>query len=212
MQQGLFYLLTFFACFIFSSCSSQVRLAEENSSPSGNRLAFMDEITLDNSVNTKRGHLLSKDNKRHQKAIKEEPQPDFPSLLKIANTKAFTTDSSLASFIEDWLGVRYRLGGTTRSGIDCSAFSQRLFASVYDLHITRTARSQFSQSLPIYNYTDLKEGDLVFFKIKSSSISHVGVYLSDGYFVQASNHGVMISNLNEAYWNRYFFAGGRIKG
>ena len=62
-----------------------------------------------------------------------------------------------------------------------------------------------------YRKEELKEGDLVFFKINSKSISHVGVYLGDDKFAHASSSkGVMISNLNEAYWKRYYYKGGRL--
>ncbi len=58
---------------------------------------------------------------------------------------------------------------------------------------------------------ELKEGDLVFFKIKSKSITHIGIYLGDNRFAHAStSRGVVISNLNEPYYSRYFYKGGRI--
>ena len=58
---------------------------------------------------------------------------------------------------------------------------------------------------------ELKEGDLVFFKIKSRSITHIGIYLGDNRFAHASSsRGVVISNLNEPYYSRYFYKGGRI--
>jgi lipoprotein Spr len=53
---------------------------------------------------------------------------------------------------------------------------------------------------------DLKEGDLVFFKIHSRSISHVGIYLGDGRFAHASSRGVAINSINDAYYSRYFYA------
>ena len=58
---------------------------------------------------------------------------------------------------------------------------------------------------------ELKEGDLVFFKIKSRTITHIGIYLGDNRFAHASStRGVVISNLNEPYYSRYFYKGGRI--
>jgi lipoprotein Spr len=52
----------------------------------------------------------------------------------------------------------------------------------------------------------------VFFKIRSRNITHVGVYLGDDKFAHASSSkGVMVSNLNEPYWSRYFYDGGRPK-
>ena len=55
------------------------------------------------------------------------------------------------------------------------------------------------------------EGDLVFFRVNSKQVSHVGIYLMNNYFVHAStSKGVMISNLNEEYWQKYFEGIGRI--
>ena len=58
---------------------------------------------------------------------------------------------------------------------------------------------------------DLKEGDLVFFKINSRTISHVGIYLGNNRFAHASSsRGVVLSNLDEPYYKRYFYKGGRL--
>jgi murein DD-endopeptidase / murein LD-carboxypeptidase len=59
---------------------------------------------------------------------------------------------------------------------------------------------------------NLQEGDLVFFKINSKNVSHVGVYLQNRRFVHASTkRGITINNLDEAYYKKYFFKGGRPK-
>jgi lipoprotein Spr len=58
---------------------------------------------------------------------------------------------------------------------------------------------------------ELKEGDLVFFKINSRSITHVGIYLGNNRFAHASSsRGVVLSNLDEPYYKRYFYKGGRL--
>ena len=117
----------------------------------------------------------------------------------------------LYSFIDDWYGTRYRMGGTSKKGIDCSAFTQNLYKYVFGLNIVRTACLQFNASQRIKNVSDLKEGDLVFFRVNTSRISHVGVYLNNNYFVHsACSKGVSISSLNNAYWSRFYAGGGRI--
>ena len=122
---------------------------------------------------------------------------------EVRNTKMF-------EFIDDWYGTPYRLGGTTKKGVDCSAFSQFLFASVYGLSIPRTAREQYSLTNRI-SRTELKEGDLIFFNTRGS-ISHVGVYLQNNKFVHASTSGgVMISDIFDEYWERRFVGVGRLK-
>lgn len=121
-----------------------------------------------------------------------------------------TSNTKMYQFIYDWLGTPYRLGGNTENGIDCSRFAYKLYDKTFNTIIGNNSRNIFSMVNPV-NKTELKEGDLVFFKIGSKSISHVGVYIGDGKFAHAStSKGVMISNLNEPYWQRYFFKGGRV--
>jgi lipoprotein Spr len=121
-----------------------------------------------------------------------------------------TSNTKMYQFIYDWLGTPYRLGGDTKKGVDCSGFAFQLYEKTFNTMIGSNSRNIFSMVNPI-SKVELKEGDLVFFKIKSKSISHVGVYIGDNKFAHASSSkGVMISNLNEPYWQRYFYKGGRL--
>jgi cell wall-associated NlpC family hydrolase len=118
-------------------------------------------------------------------------------------------DAKLLEFMEDWYGTRYRLGGNDKSGIDCSAFVQSFFAAIYGLTISRTCREQYVETNRIKK-SHLKEGDLVFFKTKGKSISHVGVYLRNNKFIHAStSSGVMISDLDEEYFQQRYAGAGR---
>jgi len=122
---------------------------------------------------------------------------------EVKNTRMF-------EFIDGWYGTPYRLGGTTKKGVDCSAFSQFLFASVYGLTIPRTAREQYDLTNRI-SRTELKQGDLIFFNTRGG-VSHVGIYLQNNKFVHASTSGgVMISDIFEDYWARKFVGVGRLK-
>ena len=115
---------------------------------------------------------------------------------------------SLLGFIDDWFGTRYRFGGTSKRGIDCSALTEALLLAVYGFNMPRTAREQYDATEHI-NKDELKEGDLVFFNTRGC-VSHVGVYLENDYFVQASSHGVTISSLDDHYYAKRFICGGRI--
>lgn len=115
---------------------------------------------------------------------------------------------SLLGFIEDWFGTRYRYGGTTKKGIDCSALTGALLLAVYGFNLPRTARQQYNATEHI-SKDELKEGDLVFFNTHGG-VSHVGVYLENNYFLEASTHGVKISNLDDRYYSKRFICGGRV--
>lgn len=120
-----------------------------------------------------------------------------------------TSNMKLFHFVYDWIGTPYHFGGSSRKGIDCSAFTKELYSEVFNLDIQRNSRDIFSMVSPV-SKDELKEGDLVFFKIHSRRISHVGVYLGNGRFAHASSRGVAISSLSDAYYSRYFYRGGRL--
>ena len=116
---------------------------------------------------------------------------------------------TLFGFVENWFGTHYRMGGTTKKGIDCSALTSSLLMAVYGFAVPRTAREQY-QATQHVKKTELKEGDLVFFNTHGG-VSHVGLYLDNDYFVHASSsEGVTISSLNDNYYARRFICGGRV--
>src|ERR1700754_2749509 len=120
-----------------------------------------------------------------------------------------TSNMKLFHFVYDWIGTPYRFGGSSRNGIDCSAFTKELYSQVFNVDIKRNSRDIFSMVSPVKK-DELKEGDLVFFKIHSRSISHVGIYLGNNRFAHASSRGVAINSLDDAYYSRYFYRGGRL--
>lgn len=119
------------------------------------------------------------------------------------------SNTSLLQFIDEWYGTRYRYGGSTRDGIDCSGFSCLLMSSVFGKKLSRTAREQFEECQKIPREA-LQEGDLVFFNTRGG-VSHVGVYLTNNKFVHAStSSGVVISDLDEEYYRKRFVGAGRL--
>lgn len=110
--------------------------------------------------------------------------------------------------IDEWYGVRYQYGGSTKSGIDCSALMQILFTSTYGISLPRTAKMQYDASRRI-SRTELKEGDLLFFNTRGG-VSHVGMYLANNKFVHASVKGVTVSDMFESYYAGRLIGVGRV--
>lgn len=111
---------------------------------------------------------------------------------------------------ETYLGTPYRYGGTTRNGIDCSAFVLSVFGASAGVNLPRVAASQAQQGEKIEK-ADVQKGDLVFFSHQGRGrISHVGIVESvdaEGnvkFIHAATSRGVMISSLNDSYWGPKF--------
>ncbi|MES2431285.1 MAG: C40 family peptidase [Bacteroidota bacterium] len=121
------------------------------------------------------------------------------------------TNTKLYSFIDEWWATRYQYGGSTKSGIDCSAFTGTLFKDVYIQNLPRTAKEQYAACYKVFSKDDLVEGDLVFFNTRGG-VSHVGVYLGNHYFVHSGvSDGVTISSLDDKYYSARFICGGKLK-
>lgn len=119
-------------------------------------------------------------------------------------------DNTLLEHVDEWYGTRYRYGGTSKSGIDCSAFVQAIYLSAFAVSLPRTARDQYRSSR-IISATEVKTGDLVFFNT-TGGISHVGIYLQNNKFVHAStSQGVTVSDMFDAYYLKRFIGIGRVE-
>ncbi|HBG05770.1 MAG: peptidoglycan-binding protein LysM [Geobacteraceae bacterium GWC2_58_44] len=109
-----------------------------------------------------------------------------------------------------FLGTRYRFGGTSRGGIDCSGFVQKVFREL-EVSLPRTAREQFEVGSTVAP-GDLQKGDLIFFSTYASYASHVGIYLGDNKMIHASSRDrrVVISSMNTSYYRSRFLGAKRI--
>lgn len=123
----------------------------------------------------------------------------------------YTENKELIETVTDWLGTPYRSGSASKKGTDCSGFVTRIYKEVYGVDLSRSSRSMFHDVKRI-SKTEVKEGDLVFFRRgPGQPIYHVGIYLKNNKFVHsASNGGVIISSLREQYYQRNFYAAGRV--
>jgi len=108
-----------------------------------------------------------------------------------------------------FVGVPYKLGGSTLKGIDCSALVKKIY-EVFNIQLPRTAREQFTAGKRVEK-DQLEEGDLVFFR-RTGNRAHVGIYVGDNQFIHASSYSreVRIDHLNTPYYNERFLRGIRV--
>lgn len=109
-----------------------------------------------------------------------------------------------------WLGTPYELGGETKSGIDCSAFSKEIFKTSAGISLPRTTEQQMKLGTTVAQ-DNLKFGDLIFFNTTGQNPSHVGIYIGDDMFAHASvSFGVTLSSLYSSYYKKRYTEARRI--
>ncbi len=104
-----------------------------------------------------------------------------------------------------FLGTRYRSGGSSPNGFDCSGFTLYLYAK-FGYSLPHSATAQYKNCGYAVAKADLQPGDLVFFSDSSHAIGHVGIYIGNGQIIHArySVGKVTIDNLSASYYtNRY---------
>ena len=139
-----------------------------------------------------------------------DPEPDRPvDLSKSLELKADNI-KTLKTKAYGFLGIRYRFGGSSKRGIDCSSFVQQVFREM-EVSLPRTAREQFEIGNEVPP-SDLQKGDLIFFRTYAPFPSHVGIYLGNNRMIHASSRDrrVVISPLNTPYYRARFIGAKRI--
>ena len=109
-----------------------------------------------------------------------------------------------------WKGTKYKLGGLSKQGVDCSGMVYLTFKEKLGIELPRSTKLQSKVGREIKR-KDLRAGDLVFFKT-GVKVRHVGIYIEDGKFFHAStSKGVIISDLNGYYWKDKYWHSRRVE-
>ncbi len=191
MIKNLFLLLT--VIFIFTACSSKTQQINTQKTIKENTLIGSKTTTLKTYETTSK--IEKKDiNNIQNVSLKEDANIDM--------------NDALMDFYYEWRKVRYKLGGNSKKGIDCSAFTQRIFKEKFFTNIPRTTRTQVKVGKKIKK-SQLELGDLVFFKTGKRD-RHVGVYMGNGSFMHASIKGVKFTKLNKPFYKKAYWTSRRV--
>lgn len=135
--------------------------------------------------------------------------------VKIANTNTLSRTEHIINYAKRFKGVRYKWGGTTKSGMDCSGLVYESFR-IHDVYLPRISRDMAKKGSKI-TLKHVQKGDLLFFKTKNRrhSINHVGLVIKkkDGdleFIHSTTSKGVIISSIKEVYWNKAFVEARRV--
>jgi len=192
------------------------------SKPADNKkdIKFLDEITANPNLaatipDAKTEQKESAETLNKTKFSTTSPAKDVSALkIKYGQLLGKEPDQianvELLKSVDEWYGTKYKMGGASKSGIDCSAFVQSVYLSAFGLAVPRTAFEQFKAAFHI-SATEMREGDLVFFNT-TGGVSHVGIYMGNNKFVHASvARGVTVSDLFDPYYLKRFLGIGRIE-
>jgi cell wall-associated NlpC family hydrolase len=146
-----------------------------------------------------------------QEAIEQEAASD-KELASFGNGKSYQLPVLADSILErgmSLIGTRYRFGGTSEAGFDCSGFIGYLFREEAGMNLPRSTREMINVDAPLVTRSDLKPGDLLFFATngRRGRVSHAGIYLGDNQFIHSSSRrsgGVRIDSLGDSYWSKTF--------
>lgn len=119
--------------------------------------------------------------------------------------------ANLSEHQQEWQGTRYRIGGNSKSGVDCSGFMQITFRDLFGIDLPRMTVDQAKEGTKI-SKSELRTGDLVFFNTgRGPNGKHVGVYVKNGQFLHASTKGgVIYSDMDSPYWTKTFWQARRL--
>jgi lipoprotein Spr len=117
----------------------------------------------------------------------------------------------LESIAESWVGTPYRRGGQDEQGIDCSALARTVLSELgVSLPRTTSDQRRVGHTVP---RDEVAPGDLVFFRLGSRRVNHVGVALDSDRFLHASStRGVVVETLQGSYFGRRFAEARRVSG
>ena len=120
------------------------------------------------------------------------------------------SSEELTTKSKEFIGVKYRYGGTSTAGFDCSGYVRHVFSQL-GVSLPRTSASMYDTGTAI-DKSDLAVGDLVFFNTSGRGVSHVGIYIGENKFIHSmTGTGVTVTDINDKwYWGSRYVGAKRV--
>lgn len=141
--------------------------------------------------------------------------PAFATVMFVAGVGQTQAEASSVTVKEltteayKYIGIKYKYGGTTTKGFDCSGYVQYVFKKL-GLKLSRTTSTQYREGTSV-SKKNLQPGDLVFFNTTGRGVSHVGIYLGSNKFIHSGvSRGVQVAGLNDSYWGPRYLGARRV--
>ena len=131
-----------------------------------------------------------------------------PKNIKLSKNSNYKTKALYEEY-KKWLGTKYKFGGQSLKGVDCSSFVQQVYYNSFGLHIPRTTKEQAKVGREI-SKKELQAGDMIFFKT-GWNVRHVGIIIENGKFIHTSTkYGVTSSSIYNPYWKSNYWQSRRV--
>lgn len=202
---------------LLTACTSNKNIQiEENNKINNSNLNAASNISYNDYKSSYESE--GNDKLKNRPHLKYEPtisKKDYQKLVldntenvESLSSKVLTKKQAFVDFYNDWKNVKYKMGGSSRTGIDCSAFTQKAFKEKFGIELPRTTLTQVNVGKEVKK-SDLKMGDLVFFKT-SKRDKHVGIYMGDGDFLHSSINGIQFTKLDKPFYKDAYWTARRI--
>lgn len=151
---------------------------------------------------------IAKTESHHKVKTKAKEAPTEEIIEEVEDKVDYTIKQEIIEFAKTFQGTRYKYGGTTKAGMDCSGLICTAFQRE-NISLPRASREMATQGVPV-SLKNIEKGDLIFFKTSSRNvISHVGLVVeannNEVKFIHSTTQaGVIISSLDETYWKKAF--------
>ena len=156
---------------LFTACSNKdVQVNSNEIKPNEITLSYNEYKSLYESKNQKvKNKPIAKYEpiitpSEYKKLILSDDQEEKTNITASSNTiEAPIKKQAFTDFYNEWKNVKYKMGGVSKTGIDCSAFTQKIYKDKFGIELSRTTRTQVNEGIEVAK-AELQPGDLVFFK------------------------------------------------